>query len=134
MLLTIRDLVTELREVLARPKFDRYLTTMVRDEFLAAYILEAEWIAVTESIAECRDPKDDKVLEAAINGQATCVISGDDDLLVLSPFRGVDILPPAGFIQSHSKIDLEPDARRISSLRSALEGLRAAKPAAAGWV
>jgi putative PIN family toxin of toxin-antitoxin system len=89
VVLTTRDLVTELRDVLARPKFDRYLTTSVRDEFLAAYILEAEWVLVTESVVVSRDPKDDKVLDAAINGQATCVISGDEDLLVLSPLRGI---------------------------------------------
>jgi uncharacterized protein len=102
VLLTTHELVTELRDVLARPKIDRYVTRALRDEFLAAYIIEAEFVPVAEHVAVCRDPKDDHVLDAAINGQATCVISGDDDLLVLAPFRGIPILKPADFLARHS--------------------------------
>jgi predicted nucleic acid-binding protein len=54
-------------------------------------------VEVTERLAECRDPKDDKFLELAVNGKATCIVSGDDDLLVLNAFRGVAILTPQEF-------------------------------------
>jgi uncharacterized protein len=101
ILLTTRDLVAELRNVLARNKFDRYVSAALRDEFLVAYISEAEFVVVAERLSVCRDPKDDLVLEAAINGQATCVVSGDDDLLVLHPFRGIPILRPTEFITRH---------------------------------
>jgi putative PIN family toxin of toxin-antitoxin system len=98
VLLATRELVMELRAVLARPKFDRYLTAEVRDEFLAAYVVEAEFVPVTEHITVCCDPKDDQVVDAAINGRATYVISGDEDLLVLTPCRGIPILRPADFL------------------------------------
>jgi uncharacterized protein len=101
LLLTTRDLVAELRNVLARNKFDRYVSAPMRDEFLVAYIGEAEFVIVAERLSVCRDPKDDLVLEAAINGQATCIVSGDDDLLVLHPFRSIPILRPAEFITQH---------------------------------
>ncbi|HEU0026710.1 MAG TPA: putative toxin-antitoxin system toxin component, PIN family [Ktedonobacterales bacterium] len=98
VLLTTHELVTELRDVLARPKFDRYITRTVRDEFLAGYIVEAEFVPVIERVAVCRDPKDDRILDATINGRATCIISGDDDLLTLRAFRGIPVLTPGDFL------------------------------------
>lgn len=49
---------------------------------------------VTAEIAVCRDPKDDKFLELAVSGTATHIITGDDDLLSMHPFRGIAILSP----------------------------------------
>lgn len=58
-----------------------------------------ELVAITERITACRDPKDDKFLELAVNGHADLIVSGDADLLVLDPFRGIPIIPPASFAQ-----------------------------------
>ena len=38
---------------------------------------EAETVDVTEVITDCRDPKDNKFLELAVNGKASHIISGD---------------------------------------------------------
>lgn len=92
--------VAELDEVLRRPKFNKYLTEELRLEFLAALILTAGEIRIVESISVCRDPKDDKFLELAVNGSATHLISGDKDLLALNPFRGTLIVAPQAFIES----------------------------------
>jgi uncharacterized protein len=102
IVLSTQDLVTEVRDVLARPKFDRYVSAQMRDEFLVTYIRDAEFVEVTQHIAVCRDPKDDRVLEAALNGQATCIVSGDDDLLVLHPFHGIPIIRPSEFIARYA--------------------------------
>jgi len=59
----------------------------------------AETVVITERIAVCRDPTDDKFLELAVNGQAGMIVSGDADLLALNPFRGIPIVPPATFVQ-----------------------------------
>lgn len=91
--------LTELNEVLSRRKFDKYLLEAERMQFLAALVREAEMIEVGERISASRDPKDDKFLELAVNGQATCIISGDGDLLVLNPFRGIAIMPPQAFLR-----------------------------------
>ena len=48
-------------------------------------------VEVIEKVQECRDPKDEKILELALNGGAEYIISGDKDLLVLNPFRDVKI-------------------------------------------
>jgi putative PIN family toxin of toxin-antitoxin system len=89
----------ELGQVLSRPKFDRYVSAAHRLEFAASIHREAEAVIDSESISACRDPKDDKFLELAVSGAADGIVSGDDDLLVLSPFRGIPILAPALFAQ-----------------------------------
>lgn len=91
-------LLAEIQEVLGRKKFDRYLLPEERERFLARLVLEATLVDVTVHIQECRDPKDDKVLELALSSHATCVISGDQDLLELNPFRQIPILTPAEFL------------------------------------
>jgi putative PIN family toxin of toxin-antitoxin system len=88
----------ELREVLFRPKFDKYLTEQTRLLFLATLLGEAEAVNITEQIKICRDPNDDKFLDVAMNGAATCIISGDEDLLVLHPFRTIPIITPRAFL------------------------------------
>jgi putative PIN family toxin of toxin-antitoxin system len=57
------------------------------DDFIAlAYVVKP-----TVEIVECRDPNDDKLLELACSANAKCIITGDQDLLVLNPFRGIPI-------------------------------------------
>ncbi len=58
----------------------------------------AEFINITEQMNECRDPKDNKYLELAVSGKAECIITGDEDLLVLHPFRQIDILTVQNFL------------------------------------
>ena len=57
-----------------------------RDD-LAKMLARAELVAITERIAACRDPTDDKFLELAVNGRADLIVTGDADLLALNPFR-----------------------------------------------
>ncbi|MDZ4717569.1 MAG: putative toxin-antitoxin system toxin component, PIN family [Roseiflexaceae bacterium] len=98
-LLTSLAALHELSDVLRRKKFDTYLTIDEREAFLDRYTHLAITINVTESIQVCRDTKDDKFLEIAANGQATELITGDPDLLVLHPFRGISIILPNTFLQ-----------------------------------
>lgn len=89
----------ELNELLSRPKFASYIIAEERERFLEALVARATLINVSEPIQACRNPKDDKFLELAVSGQATCIVSGDKDLLVLNPFRGVEILSPQEFLK-----------------------------------
>ncbi len=91
--------LTELIEVLGRKKFERYVVPQERDRFIEALVREAQLVEITEEIRLCRDPKDDKYLELAVNGKATCLISGDEDLLALHPFRGISIITPDAFLR-----------------------------------
>lgn len=91
--------VSEMDAVLRRAKFDRYVPERLRLEFLAALVEHAETIEISTTIRECRDQRDDKFLELAISGNATHLISGDNDLLVLNPFRRIAIVNPQAFLQ-----------------------------------
>lgn len=93
-ILTSLEMLRELDKVLTRPKFDRYLLREERERFLQAFIREATLVEVTEHVDVCRDPKDNAVLELAISGGAICIVTGDEDLLVLNPFRGIAITTP----------------------------------------
>ena len=46
----------------------------------------------------CRDPDDDQVLGTAVSGKATCIVTGDKDLLTLKKFGTIDILSPSEFM------------------------------------
>ncbi|MDR3635443.1 MAG: putative toxin-antitoxin system toxin component, PIN family [Isosphaeraceae bacterium] len=90
----------ELSEVLSRKKFDRYVTQQERQEFLAMLLREATVVEIDEEVRACRDPKDDKFLELAVSGSASCLVTGDEDLLVLHPFRDIPIMTPSQFLES----------------------------------
>ncbi|MBR8833838.1 MAG: putative toxin-antitoxin system toxin component, PIN family [Stigonema ocellatum SAG 48.90 = DSM 106950] len=92
----------ELQEIINRSKFDKYVSLNIRTQLLAKLKLETESIKIDQIIKDCRDPKDDKFLEVAINGNATHIITGDKDLLELHPFRGVAILTPKQFLEIFS--------------------------------
>jgi putative PIN family toxin of toxin-antitoxin system len=88
----------KLRTRLARPKFDRYVSREGRVLFLAQLDAVSERIPITGAKMGCRDPDDDKLLETAMMGEADCLITGDRDLLVMSPFHDIPIVTPADFL------------------------------------
>jgi putative PIN family toxin of toxin-antitoxin system len=96
----LKSMVTE-RELfvtLARPR----LMPLIPPAFhawLSELLAAAELAAIVERVAACRDPKDDKFLELAVNGHADLIVSGDGDLLALNPFRDIPIVTPAIFVQ-----------------------------------
>jgi putative PIN family toxin of toxin-antitoxin system len=91
--------LTELSDVLSRSKFDPYVTREDRQQFLLHIGGVVRIISVTRKISACRDPKDDKFLDVAINGEADLILTGDQDLLDLHPFHGVEIMNPPDFLR-----------------------------------
>ena len=94
------ELLEELSDVLGREKFNRFVTSEERDEFLETFVERAILVEIIEKVQECRDPKDDKILELALNGGAKYIVSGDKDLLVLNPFRDVKIVTVEEFLRA----------------------------------
>jgi uncharacterized protein len=99
ILLVSEATMNELADVLARPKFDRYINLEDRQQFLRLLGRIAEFVASVYAVRECRDPKDDKFLEVALNGKADLILTGDADLLSLNPWRGVAILSPVEYLK-----------------------------------
>ena len=100
-LLYTQSLLEELADVLSRPRIQhKYgLGQEAAETVLTLILLRGEAVAAERTITACRDPKDDKFLEAAVAGKADAIVSGDEDLLVLHPFEGIPILSPAAFLQ-----------------------------------
>ena len=98
-IILLSDVVlSELIEVLTRPKFDRYVSKQTRERLTDDLTQTALFIRPNEQITECRDAEDNKYLELAVEGSAQCIITGDQDLLVLSPFRKITIITPQEFL------------------------------------
>lgn len=93
------DLKNELLEVFSRPKFDKYKSNEERAEELKNFIKECTFIEVYSKINVCRDKKDNMVLELAKDGNAILIVSGDDDLLSLNPFQGIQIITARDFFE-----------------------------------
>lgn len=84
--------------VLSRSKFDRYLTHSERIAFVTATMQYSLMFDNVLQLIACRDAKDDKFLSLAVHAQSSALVTGDDDLLVLNPFRGTAIIQPAEFL------------------------------------
>ncbi len=74
------------------------LTDDRRREIIELLAAAALWVEPTEKVEDCRDAKDNRYLELALAAQATVIVSGDEDLLVLDPWRNVRVLRPAHFL------------------------------------
>lgn len=98
-ILTSQSTYDELVNVFGRFVRKGFVTVEEMAQFLAAYKMNSHWVPILEKIEACRDPKDDKFLELAVNGAANYIVTGDKDLLVLNPFRGTEILTASLFYE-----------------------------------
>jgi len=94
------DILVEIIDVLGRPKFrTKY---RIEPDDITALInlirLRGDLVMPTQKVTASRDPKDDKFLQAALATQTNYIVSGDADLLDLTPFQDIPILRPAEFL------------------------------------
>jgi len=99
-LLISRETLDELAAVLHRPRLrTKYeLSDCDLRATIRLVVLRGELIRPDRRIAVCRDPRDDKFLELAVGSNAQVIVSGDEDLLALSPFEHIPIVSPARFL------------------------------------
>jgi putative PIN family toxin of toxin-antitoxin system len=98
-LLYSEPLLDELTDVLNRPRIRSKYGLAPDDitQVLASILLLGEAVVPQRRVAICRDPDDDRVLEAAIAGKADVIVSGDRDILILGAFEGIPIVQPRAF-------------------------------------
>jgi putative PIN family toxin of toxin-antitoxin system len=92
-------ILTELKEVVNRPRLRPYMSA---DPQTLIDVIEqdAEFIPGDLKLTGiCRDPKDDIFIACAVEGHADVLVSGDDDLLTVGAYQGVQIINPAAFLQ-----------------------------------
>lgn len=90
----------EFANVITRAKFDPYVSLEERQQFLRQLGRIADLVPILHQVQACRDPKDDKFLEVAVNGEADMIVTGDHDLLDLGNVQGIPIITPAAYMQS----------------------------------
>lgn len=84
-------------EVTLKRKFRITPATAAFLRIFRTHVRLAEPRALPESV--CRDADDDLVLATAVAAQATMIVTGDDDLLVLRRYAEIEILTPRRFLE-----------------------------------
>ena len=90
--------LAELEKKIYLPKFDKYIPLSRRLMFYHRFASMAFPVKTTLRIEVCRDPKDDMFLELAKSAYADCIVTKDNDLLVLHPFDGLPIINVPTFL------------------------------------
>ena len=87
-------------EVLSRPKFAKALPQARPDAFLSSLLSDAVMFEPAVRVCDCRDPDDDIYLELTLVAGAEAILSGDANLLVLTPWRGIPILTASAYLHA----------------------------------
>ncbi len=90
--------MAELLDVLYRPRLARFIDPELRAGLVGQLVRFGIIVAPTVPVTDCRDAKDNKYLELALAASAATVVSSDEDLLVLHPWRSVRILQPPEYL------------------------------------
>ena len=93
----------ELVGVIERTHLDKYFAgANTRYSFLMLISQLSDVVETHSIITDCRDPDDNKILELAVGVGAKIIVCGDNDLLVLNPYQGIEILRPHEFLAEFS--------------------------------
>ena len=96
-------------DLVTSPRLLRELEGLLERKFgfsgASATTIRAELESLAEVVVPehvprvCRDPDDDQVLAAALQGGAGFIVTGNADLLVLATHEGIEIIDPAAFAE-----------------------------------
>lgn len=98
LILASQATLDELADVLGRRKFDPYVSLEERQDYLRLFARTVHVVTVGHRVRRCRDPRDDKFLELALSGEADLILTGDQDLLALDPFRGIPVITAGEYV------------------------------------
>jgi putative PIN family toxin of toxin-antitoxin system len=92
--------LTELVDVLGRPRIRNKYNVQEEDvrTLIALILLRGVEVVPTRHYTICRDPKTTFLLDIAVAGSANVFVSGDDDVIALSPFQGIPVISAAAFL------------------------------------
>jgi putative PIN family toxin of toxin-antitoxin system len=95
-----KEIHDEIVDVFCRPKFvGKVNVPSILEEF-DAFLAKAEtkWFVPRGTVADCPDPKDNKLLDCALVAGAGLILSSDRHLRRLDPYRGIRIVNPQEFL------------------------------------
>lgn len=106
-LITSSTLYAELERVSARPRMQaRIVNAEFLENLIADLHTDATFVEPEQRLHVVRDEADNRVLEAAVAGDADYIVSGDADLLSLGVYEGIEIVSPARFAAILASADL----------------------------
>jgi uncharacterized protein len=94
------ELLHEFLTVSQRPKFRNYFSATDIEDLLRVFDMYGKLIKVTTSVNDCRDIKDNFLLNLAIDSKADYLITGDSDLLELRKVGITEIITLKDFLKS----------------------------------
>jgi uncharacterized protein len=96
-------LLEEIERVLRYPKVRKLILATDDELQLQLDLLDTLAIPVSGQLdlsGATRDPDDDRVLAAAVEGCADYLVTGDQDLLILREYEGIRIVAPRAFLKA----------------------------------
>lgn len=94
--LTCREILAELEEKL---RLKRNMSTVHIARIITEILSFSRLVMITNTLkVVTADPDDDKVLECAVAGSATHIVTGDHHLLSLSSYQGIPIISATVFL------------------------------------
>ena len=96
----------EISIVLSGPKLKKLINKNLIEEFLLLFLKSVEIVESKVKIKDCRDAKDNFILETAISGQGDFIVTEDNDLLILDPYKNLRIVTVKEF---YKKLDRKSD-------------------------
>ncbi|MBI5653956.1 MAG: putative toxin-antitoxin system toxin component, PIN family [Chloroflexi bacterium] len=106
VMITSSELLDELGDVIARPKFQKRITKSDAEKLIELIYRKAEIVVTSAVSVVSRDPDDYPVLSTAIVGKASHIITGDKDMLEDAKLKfemkrfGVDVVTAGEFLQA----------------------------------
>ena len=91
------ELYQEIIRVIEYPRLKKYISLDSFYELIHLFSGKIHFIKPDCTITDCRDAKDNFLLELAVASQAHYVLTGDEDLLVLNPYRTTRIITAKEF-------------------------------------
>ncbi len=96
-LLFSHDLLAEFLTVIQKPKLKDLFPPFDVDQLIQLIERYSQLIAIQSNIQACRDPKDNFLLNLAIDGKADYLVTGDLDLLDMQTIGKTEIISLANF-------------------------------------
>lgn len=94
-------ILLEVERALRYPRVRRYLKGEFSPElWLEDIVFLADLVEDRVPPAVCRDPQDNKYIAAALEGRAGYLVSGDQALLSVRDYQGVQIVTPLAFLKA----------------------------------
>ena len=94
--LASKEIVDEYEEIILRLQ-NKYPALNIKIPF-QTLLSKFAIIHASSNIHVCRDPDDDKFISCALDGKCLYIVSGDDDLLSIGSYEGIEILTVRAFL------------------------------------